>query len=97
MLSFLLILAYYDRPRIVRNALNSIAHLQSENWELVVIDDGSPRPIKPIATRILKRFKKRSSFSTHIKPASKRIFKEAASSGSTLIKPWMNQMLIWSC
>ena len=54
MLKFLLILVYYDRPNIVKNALNTIAALQSDNWELAIIDDGSPRPIQPIAEEILK-------------------------------------------
>lgn len=54
MLKFLLILVYYDRPNIVKNALNTIAALQSDNWELAIIDDGSPRPVQPIAEEILK-------------------------------------------
>jgi hypothetical protein len=54
MLKFLLVLVYYDRPTIAKNALNTIAELQSDNWELAIIDDNSPRPIKPIAEEILK-------------------------------------------
>jgi len=38
-LKFELIIAYYKRPKIVRNALNSIMNLNYNNWHLTFIDD----------------------------------------------------------
>jgi len=38
-LKFLILLAYYKRPKIVLNALNSIKNLNYSNWELHFIDD----------------------------------------------------------
>lgn len=38
-LSFLIILAYYKRPIIVKNALLGIKNLTYQNWELVFLDD----------------------------------------------------------
>ena len=38
---FLIILAYYERPKIVLNALNSILNSSYENFEVAFIDDGS--------------------------------------------------------
>lgn len=38
-LKFELIIAYYKRPDIVKNALNSILKLNNNNWHLTFIDD----------------------------------------------------------
>ena len=38
---FLIILAYYERPKIVVNALNSILDIEYPNYEVHFIDDGS--------------------------------------------------------
>lgn len=38
-LKFLIILAYYKRPIMVKNALDSIKNLSYDNWELVFLDD----------------------------------------------------------
>lgn len=49
----LIILVYFDRPNMVRNALNSIASLDTDAWELAFIDDGSITPGRPIVEDIL--------------------------------------------
>ena len=38
---FLILLPYYDRPKMVRNALKSVAESTYQNYELWIIDDGS--------------------------------------------------------
>lgn len=48
MKKFLIILVYYQRPDLVRNALNSIKELDYDNWELAFIDDGSRDMGEPI-------------------------------------------------
>lgn len=54
-LKILILMAYYNRPLLVRNALNSIvkADQHHQNWVLLFGDDGSPIPGKPIAEEIL--------------------------------------------
>lgn len=52
-LKFLILLLYYDRPLMVRNALESINKIDYDNWELTFIDDGSKRPGRPIVEEIL--------------------------------------------
>ena len=52
-LKFLIILAYYDRPRMVRNALESIRDQDYDNWYLSVIDDGSRNSCLPALEEIL--------------------------------------------
>lgn len=41
---FLVILFYYNRPNLVKNALNSLKNSEYTNWELAFIDDGSDIP-----------------------------------------------------
>jgi hypothetical protein len=55
-LRVLILLGYYNRPILVRNALKSIlkAHEHHDNWELAFGDDGSDVPGKPIVEEILK-------------------------------------------
>lgn len=55
--NILIILTYYNRPRIVHNALYSLilANQNYGNWRLAFIDDGSPEPGRPIVESILKR------------------------------------------
>lgn len=55
-LRILILLSYYQRPLLVRNALNSIlkANKYHQNWELVFGDDGSTIPGQPIVEEILK-------------------------------------------
>lgn len=47
-MKILIILMYYERPNMVRYALDSIAAQNYENFEVAVIDDGSLNPIQPI-------------------------------------------------
>lgn len=44
----LILLFYYNRPKMVRNALQSIKEQTYKNWELAFIDDGSNPPGSPI-------------------------------------------------
>lgn len=44
----LILLAYYNRPKLVRNALTSIKESTCKNWELAVIDDGSEHEAFPV-------------------------------------------------
>jgi glycosyltransferase involved in cell wall biosynthesis len=50
----LILLAYYNRPEMIVNALNSIKNQDYKNWELAFVDDGSEVPGAPIARKILK-------------------------------------------
>tara|TARA_Y100000034_G_scaffold43496_3_gene53084 strand:- start:12786 stop:13568 length:783 start_codon:yes stop_codon:yes gene_type:complete len=51
----LILLTYYNRPKLVRNALNSIlkSNVYHQNWKLIFGDDASPIPGEPIAREIL--------------------------------------------
>jgi len=53
-LKFLIIFFYYNRPDMVRNALNSINKLTYKNFEVVFIDDGSETKGEPIVRSIIK-------------------------------------------
>ncbi len=53
-LKFLIIFFYYNRPDMVRNALNSINKLTYKNFEVAFIDDGSETAGEPIVRSILK-------------------------------------------
>lgn len=50
---FLILLFYYERPNIVKNALRSLNELEYDNFEIAFIDDGSISPGKLIAEEIL--------------------------------------------
>jgi glycosyltransferase involved in cell wall biosynthesis len=58
---FLIILPYYDRPKIVLNALESIMKLDYDNFEVSFIDDGSSNLGEPIVREfcnpIIDKFK----------------------------------------
>lgn len=51
----LILLTYYNRPKLVRNALNSIikSNVYHQNWKLIFGDDASPIPGEPICREIL--------------------------------------------
>ena len=53
-MKFLIVLFYWERPNIVKNALMSIRDLDYDNWELAFIDDGSIKKGEPIVKEILK-------------------------------------------
>lgn len=52
--TILILLFYYDRPEMVKNALNSINESSYTNLKIAFIDDGSKTPGKPIVEQILK-------------------------------------------
>ena len=54
-MKILILMSYYNRPILVRNALNSIlaSHEYHQDWELAFGDDGSEVPGVPIAKEIL--------------------------------------------
>jgi glycosyltransferase involved in cell wall biosynthesis len=58
---FLIVLAYYNRPKIVLNALESIMKLDYDNFEVCFIDDGSPNLGEPVVREfcdsIIDKFK----------------------------------------
>jgi glycosyltransferase involved in cell wall biosynthesis len=58
---FLIVLAYYNRPKIVLNALESIIKLDYENFEVCFIDDGSANLGEPVVREfcdsIIDKFK----------------------------------------
>jgi hypothetical protein len=53
--TIIILLLYYNRPKIVRNALRSVklANEHYKNWILAIHDDASDIPIEPIAKEIL--------------------------------------------
>jgi len=51
-MKILILLAYYNRPKMVRNALNSIKESIYTNWELAIIDDGSEFQAKPVVLEL---------------------------------------------
>ena len=53
-LKFLILLFYYNRPKMVLNALNSINKLSYKNFEIAFIDDGSDNPGEPVVKETLK-------------------------------------------
>lgn len=55
-LKILILMAYYNRPILVKNALNSIlkANENYKNWHLLFGDDGSSIPGRPIVEELLK-------------------------------------------
>jgi glycosyltransferase involved in cell wall biosynthesis len=52
-MKILILLLYYERPHMVRNALHSIKNSSYKNWELAFIDDGSQQPGQPLVEEIL--------------------------------------------
>lgn len=52
-MKILILLFYYDRPEMVKNALKSIENSSYKNFTIAFIDDGSPNPGKPIVEEIL--------------------------------------------
>lgn len=50
-MKFEIVLMYYDRPNMVRFALDSIAAQDYDNFWVSIIDDGSQSPIEPIVEK----------------------------------------------
>jgi glycosyltransferase involved in cell wall biosynthesis len=59
---FLIILAYYERPKIVLNALNSILEMDYPNYEIHFIDDGSNLKGEPIVREVCETIIDRFTF-----------------------------------
>ena len=55
-MKILILCSYYNRPILLRNALNSILRADEyhQDWELAFGDDGSEIPGKPIVEEVLK-------------------------------------------
>lgn len=49
-MSTLILLPYYDRPLMVRYALESVLAHSNQDWELAVCDDGSKYPAEPVVS-----------------------------------------------
>lgn len=50
----LILCCYYNRPNMVQYALNSVLRQDYENWELVVVDDGSVLPAEPVVRQFFE-------------------------------------------
>jgi len=58
----LILLFYYDRPELVKIAVNSIKSQQYTNWEVAFIDDSSSVPGEPIVRDILSDYLDKVTF-----------------------------------
>lgn len=63
----LILLTYYNRPKMVKNALNSIKESTYKNWELAVVDDGSMFEAKPVVEKMFneEELSKTKFYNTH--------------------------------
>lgn len=63
-LKFLILMAYYNRPILVKNAMRSLveANKKHQNWHLLFGDDGSLIPGKPIVQEVLGSLANKASF-----------------------------------
>lgn len=61
---FLILMAYYNRPKMVINALESILESNNnyKNWHLIFGDDGSVIPGRPIVEKYLKEYLNQITF-----------------------------------
>ncbi|CAL1239114.1 glycosyltransferase family 2 protein [Candidatus Methylocalor cossyra] len=48
-----ILVATHNRPALLREALASVAHQSSRQWELVVVDDGSDPPVEEATVRAI--------------------------------------------
>lgn len=53
-IKILILCAYYERPNMVRTALESIKAQKYKNWEICFIDDGSTKKGRPIVEEVLR-------------------------------------------
>lgn len=86
----LILLLYYDRPLMVRNALRSIlkADKYYENWEVAFIDDSSPRPGRIVAEEVLQSKLGRVQF-YHTETS----IEEKRQRGGSVVGKYMNQAI----
>lgn len=63
-MKILILAIYYNRPKLLKNAMRSIlkANEHHNDWELIFGDDNSPIPGQPIVEDILKDYKDRITF-----------------------------------
>ncbi len=63
-MKFLILLPYYNRPNLVKNALKSIIKANSyyDNWKLAFIDDGSNPPARSLVEETFKDFPKKVKY-----------------------------------
>lgn len=75
-MKILILMVYYERPTLVRNALNSIlkASKYHQDWHLAFFDDGSQTPGQPIVEEMLKdHLDKITFYNSHMTPEEKEI------------------------
>lgn len=56
-LKFLILLMYYNRPNLVKNALQSIQNLKYDNYEVAIVDDGSEVNIEELSKKYIPEHK----------------------------------------
>jgi glycosyltransferase involved in cell wall biosynthesis len=61
-MKILILLLYYDRPKMVENALKSIGSQNYDDWEVAFLDDGSANLGKPVVDRILAEYPTKIKF-----------------------------------
>lgn len=87
-----ILLCYYERPDMVRTALQSIKNQTYENWELHFVDDSSPTPGEPIVREILADHLDKVKFYHTNDPARM----EGNSDGASIFGKFLNQACLES-
>ena len=88
----LVLMCYYDRPNMVRNALSSLARQDYTNWEMVFADDGSGEPVENIVKEVLGTSFQKCRY-VHI---GDTVEEKQRRGGSVFGKVW-NESLCGSC
>lgn len=89
-LKILILLFYYNRPKMVRNALESIllANDHYTNWVLGFNDDGSDQPGRPVVEEVLKdHLNKVEFFRTDY------TWRDKVKAGGSLVGAGMNELI----
>jgi glycosyltransferase involved in cell wall biosynthesis len=89
-MKILVLLAYYNRPKMVRLALESVKLQSHEDWEIAIVDDSSIYSIEPIAKEFFGNDERVKLFHTNDTDQQK-----VARGGSNLGKYW-NEAVIMS-
>lgn len=82
----LVLLLYYERPNMVRNALESLLKQKYKNWELAAIDDGSDKPLRPVLKDVFRD-------QTYKLYETKDSTEAKLSRGGSLIGQYLNQAM----
>lgn len=61
-MTVLVLLAYYNRPKMVRYALESLRRSTHQDWYLAVCDDGSDLPAEPVVRQHLVGYESQISY-----------------------------------